>query len=63
MGGKWDGRLEVAGDKVCGRRDVLGVRDVHASAREGVFLRVRVSGVLRVWLRVGGGRYVGSQCI
>jgi len=54
VGRKEDRRLEVAGNKVCGRRDVVGVRDVHVSAREGVFLRVRVSGVLHVATGIGG---------
>jgi hypothetical protein len=37
--GEEDGRLEVARDEVCGRRDVVGVRDMYVTAREWVFLR------------------------
>lgn len=53
---KGDGRLEVARDKVWGRRDVVGVRDVYVSMCEGVFLRSAASGVMRV---VYGGRGEG----
>ena len=34
-----DERLEKVGDKVLGRGGVVGVRDVHVSARKGVCLR------------------------
>ena len=43
IAGRKDGeRLEVTRGKVYRRRDVVGVRDVHVSAREGVFLRMQV---------------------
>ena len=35
-----DGRLEVAGYEVCRCRDVVGIRDVCVSTREGIFLCV-----------------------
>ena len=41
-----DGRLEESSDKVNRSRNVAGMGDVHVSAREGVFLNVRVSDVL-----------------
>ena len=36
--GRGDIRLEAAVDKVRRGRDVIGVGDMHVSAREGVFL-------------------------
>jgi hypothetical protein len=35
-----------AGDKVYGRRNIIGLRDVHMSSGEGVSLRESASGVL-----------------
>ena len=50
-----DGRLEESRDKVKWRGNVAGMGDVHVSARERVFLRVRVSDIL-LQLRVEGSR-------
>jgi hypothetical protein len=45
MGERWENRrLEVAGDEVCGRRDVIGMRDMHVPVCEWVFLRMSASG-------------------
>lgn len=46
-----DGRFEEARDEINRRRNVARVRDVHMSAREGVFLCMRVSDIM-LWPRV-----------
>jgi hypothetical protein len=47
-----DGRLKIARVKVCGRRDVVGVRDVHMATSEGVWLGVRVLGMFKMGKRI-----------
>jgi hypothetical protein len=42
---KRDIRLEAALDKVCWRRDVVSMGDVHVSAGKGIFLCVQVVGI------------------
>jgi hypothetical protein len=47
-----DGRLKVARDKVCGRGDIVCVRDVHMPMSEGVLLGVLVLGMLKMGKRI-----------
>ena len=54
-GRKRDRRLEAAMDKVCRRRDVIGVGNMHVSAREGVFLRMRILDTHRKTRKGTGG--------
>ena len=47
-----DGRLKVARSKVCGRGDIVGVRDVHMPTSKGVLLGVWVLDVLKMGKRI-----------